>query len=132
MKVHAFRLTKGADLKKEILSFVRKNNIAAGTMLTCVGCLTDATLRMAGAKIINSYKEHLEIVSLVGTVSNVDCHLHISLSKVDGSVIGGHMKDGCMVDTTAEVIIGELEEYIFSTELDETTGYTELKIEKNK
>ena len=49
---------------------------------------------MAGAtpdkQEIKTYNETHEIVSLVGTLSDNDCHLHISLSNKNGNVIGGH------------------------------------------
>jgi uncharacterized protein len=130
MKTHAFRLTRGQDLKKEIKKFASENNIKAGAIVTSVGCVTKATVRMAGAKTTNNYSEPLEIVSLVGTLSTEDCHLHASFSKEDGTVIGGHLKDGCIVDTTAEIIIAEFNEFQFTTEPDQTTGYDELKITK--
>lgn len=130
MKVHVFRLKRGSDLKNEIKNFANKNSIKAGIILTCVGCVSEAVLRMAGAKKVKSWKEHLEIVSLVGTLSDGDSHLHLALSKEDGTTVGGHLKEGCIVDTTAEVVIGELPEYEFTTDFDEITGYKELKINK--
>jgi predicted DNA-binding protein with PD1-like motif len=134
MKTFAFRLRKGQDIKEEIKKFVKQNNIQAGIILTAVGCVDKAVVRMAGATPekfdIRTYEEKLEIVSLVGTVSKEDSHLHISLSKENGQVIGGHLKGEAIVDVTAEIVIGELEDVIFSTEDDPTTGYKELKVIK--
>jgi uncharacterized protein len=59
-------------------------------------------LRMAGAKIHKSWDEHLEIVSCQGTVSIHDPHIHISVSDINGHVWGGHLKDGCIVNSTVE------------------------------
>lgn len=36
MKIHAFRLTKGMDLKKEIEDYVVKNDIRSGVVLSAV------------------------------------------------------------------------------------------------
>ena len=58
------------------------------------------------------------------------CHIHISLSDVDLNVIGGHLKDGCLVNVTAEIVLGEFEDYEFGREFDESTGYKELTIKK--
>lgn len=66
----------------------------------------------------------------MGTVSINGCHIHISLGDKDGSVIGGHLVEGCLVNTTAEICIEELNEYKFTRELDENTGYKELIVEK--
>ena len=40
------------------------------------------------------------------------------------------MKSNCIVERTAEVIIGEADGYSFSRELDERTGYSELVVKK--
>jgi predicted DNA-binding protein with PD1-like motif len=47
-------------------------------IMTCVGSLTRATIRMAYDKdfdtknnLVETYEQHMEIVSLVGTVSSV-------------------------------------------------------------
>jgi predicted DNA-binding protein with PD1-like motif len=47
-------------------------------------------------------------------------------------VIGGHVKEGCVVHTTAELVIGELEEFIFARELDRETGFDELVVGRRK
>ncbi len=59
------------------------------------------------------------------------CHIHISASDVDLKTIGGHLKDNCLIDTTAEIVLAEFDEYVFSREFDENTGYKELTIKEN-
>jgi hypothetical protein len=68
----------------------------------------------------------------MGTVSKDRLHLHISLSKADLSTIGGHLVEGCLVNTTCELVIIELENFAFSKVFDETTGYNELLIKEIK
>ncbi len=134
MKTHAFRLKPGEDLRSSIEGYTKKNNIKAGVILTCVGSLKQATIRMANAstleknKQILSFNKKFEIVSLVGTLSDKKCHLHISLSDGNGKVIGGHLKKGCIIYTTAEIVIGELPELEFTRETDESTGFVELVV----
>jgi len=128
MKTYAFRLTQGTDLKNELKAFVKQNSIQAGIILTCVGCLDYAVIRMAGGKTIKQFPERFEIVSLVGTISQEDSRIHISISDINGNTYGGHIVEGCIVGTTAEIVIGELENVIFITELDKNTGYKELQI----
>ena len=71
-------------------------------------------------------EEPCEIVSLFGTVSAARCHLHISLAREDLGVIGGHLVEGCIVNTTCELVIGVLDGWRIETEWDEATGYDEL------
>lgn len=70
-----------------------------------------------------------EIVSLVGTLSDGG-HLHVSLSDAQGRVVGGHVMDHMIVFTTAEIVIGDCTELLFSREMDPRTGFKELVINK--
>jgi predicted DNA-binding protein with PD1-like motif len=132
MKTYAFRLHRGQDIKAEIKQFVANNSIQAGVIITAVGCVDKAVVRMAGAtpqhSDIRTFEEKLEIISLTGTVSIEDSHIHISLSNKDGMVMGGHLKGEAIVDTTAEIVIADLEDVTFTTEADPITGYKELKV----
>jgi predicted DNA-binding protein with PD1-like motif len=47
----------------------------------------------------------------------------------DGACVGGHLVRGCIVNTTAELVIGDLPEVEFHRRLDPATGYRELSIE---
>lgn len=125
---HCFRLTRGADLYRSIEAYAKEHRIAAGTVLSAVGCVYRWEVRDAGGVNVQSGTENVEIVSLMGTVSENGCHLHVSFSREDLSVFGGHLCEGCLVNTTAEIVIEELEEFTFSREPDEKTGYDELVI----
>jgi predicted DNA-binding protein with PD1-like motif len=128
MKTYAFRLQRGQDLRKEIDLFVKEKNILAGIILTCVGNLEKAILRMADEKIIKTHDGTFEIVSLVGTVESGNSHLHISISDAEGNTLGGHLKMGTIVGVTAEVVIGQLEGTTFKRESDKNTGFEELVV----
>ncbi len=129
MKTYAFRLHRGQDLKKELIEFTRKHDIQAGAILTCVGALSRAVVRMADPTMtIRTYEKDFEIVSLVGTLSQDGVHLHIALADENGECTGGHLKDGCIVSVTAEIIIADLENVRFSREMDKQTGYAELVV----
>lgn len=129
---HAFRLTRGQDLKKEIIAYCKKENIKAGVILSAVGCISHLHIRLAEAKDYINKEECYEIVSITGTVSDTDVHIHISASDNEGKTVGGHLKDGTIVDTTCEVVMYELKDYIFDREPDKETGYDELAIKKVK
>lgn len=128
MKTHVFRLHPGQDLRPEIDKFVSENNIKAGCILTCVGNLKKATIRMADETITKTYKGTFEIVSLVGTLESGNSHLHISISDKDGNVFGGHLKKDSIVGITAEIVISELEDLIFKREFDQETKFEELAV----
>ena len=74
------RLHRGDDLLLSIKAICRENHIAAGVILSGVGCLTRAVLRDADGVTVRTVEEHCEILSLMGTVSEERCHLHIALS----------------------------------------------------
>ncbi len=128
--VHAFRLIRGNDLKKEIIAYCQKKNILAGVVVSAVGCVKHLHIRLAEAKNYIDKEEYYEIVSITGTVAKDDVHIHVSVADNTGKTIGGHLKDGTIVDTTCEVVIYELDNYIFRREPDSLTGYDELVIRK--
>ena len=124
---HCFRLTKGMDLKKEIEEYSIDNNLS-GCILCCVGCLDKLVIRLADGVSVLEKEGHFEIVSVTGTLSKDGVHIHISVSDEEGNTIGGHLKNGCIVNTTAEIILLDIEDKEFSREFDESTGYEELVI----
>lgn len=126
---HCFRLTRGMDLKKEIEKYVTSNKVS-GIILCTVGCLSKLTIRLADGKSILEKEGMFEIVSITGTLSEDGVHIHISVSDEKGNTIGGHLKDGCIVNTTAEVVLNIFNKIKFKREYDEKTGYNELVINK--
>ncbi|WFD11955.1 PPC domain-containing DNA-binding protein [Tepidibacter hydrothermalis] len=128
MRYYAIRMKPGQDLKEEVENFVCQNNIKSGIIMTCIGSLNCAKIRLADENIIKEYNEKFEIISLQGTLSQDGLHLHISLANDKGFCIGGHLMHGCHIYTTAEIVIGELEEFIFKREYCKDTGFKELKI----
>jgi len=130
LKCHCVRLRRGDDLMLSIRELCREKNIAAGVVLSAVGCISKGRVRDASGVTIREISEHCEIVSLDGTVSAQRCHLHISLSREDLSTLGGHLCPGCIINTTCELVIAELPGIRYSVEEDPETGYNELVLEK--
>ena len=128
MKTHVFRLRRGSDLLKALQEYARTRRIAAGTVVSGVGCVTRARVRDASRVTVRELNEPLEIVSLMGTLSAARTHLHIALAREDLTVLGGHLMEGCIVNTTAEVVLLELDGVRFGAEWDGETGYDELAI----
>ena len=50
MKEHALRLTKGQDLKIEIINYCKEHSIDTAVVLSSVGCIYQYRMRMAGGK----------------------------------------------------------------------------------
>lgn len=123
---HCIRLKRGEDLIDSIKKLCREKDIRAGVILSGVGCISKGRIRDASGVTIREITEHCEIVSLNGTVSAGRCHIHIALSKEDLSTIGGHLCTGCTVNTTCELVIGELPDVGIHAEFDTETGYEEL------
>ena len=126
LKCHSIRLRRGDDLMLSIKELCREKNIAAGVVLSAVGCISQGRVRDASGVTIREISDHCEIVSLNGTVSKARCHLHIALSREDLSTIGGHLCPGCIINTTCELVIAELPGVRFDVEQDAETGYDEL------
>ncbi|PPK88223.1 hypothetical protein CLV84_1188 [Neolewinella xylanilytica] len=131
-RIHAFRLAPGEDLREEIQRYVEDHRIEAGYIVTCVGSLTDWQLRFANQPDGSTGTGHFEIVSLVGTVSMHGSHLHLSVSDGEGKTIGGHLLEGNVVYTTAEIVIGESLDHRFIRTEDPQTGYRELEVETRR
>ena len=124
------RLHRGDDLLLSIKAICRENHIAAGVILSGVGCLTRAVLRDADGVTVRTVEEHCEILSLMGTVSEERCHLHIALSRQGLGAFGGHLKEGCLINTTCELVIGVLDGWRYGVEQDGETGYDEITFER--
>lgn len=125
---HVFRLTPGQDLKQEIQKYVNDNDIKAGWISCCVGSLTGYVIRFANQATANKSTGHFEILSLAGTVSTNGSHIHICLGDDGGRTIGGHLMDGCLVYTTAEIVISSILNMVFVRAADPTTGWQELTV----
>ena len=122
------RLMPGSDLKQSIESAVLVNDLKSGVILSLVGSLTRATLRMAGGPI-TTFDGPLEIVSATGTISPDGIHIHLAIADDSGTTYGGHLLPGCLIASTAEMILADLsQQWIFERQLDPQTNYKELKI----
>ena len=126
MKTICKRLHRGDDLLLSIRTLAKEHHIPAAVVLSAVGCISEGRVRDASGVTIQAIGEHCEILSLNGTVSENRCHLHIALSIEDLSAIGGHLCEGCIINTTCELVLGILDGWTIGVEFDEETGYDEL------
>ncbi len=129
-RIYVLRLKPGQDLRVELERFAKAKNIQAGFIVTCVGSLQKAALRLADKSDSTKYDGKFEIVSLVGTLSPDGPHLHVSISDGEGKTLGGHLVAGCEIYTTAEIVIGDAVGLKMMREPDAQSGYQELKVYK--
>ena len=130
MKVHVLRLSPGDDLRGALESafpsLSKEHGIAAACIVSAVGSLSQAVLRYADKPGGSEVQGPLELLMLSGTLSADGAHLHGSVADGHGVVKGGHVMPGCIVRTTAEVVIALLPGWEFRRELDAATGFREL------
>jgi predicted DNA-binding protein with PD1-like motif len=105
MRVVPIRLTPGTDLRLGLEQVLQEQKEQAGWVLSGIGSLSVAPLRLAGQKELSILEGDLEIITLAGSLSADGAHLHISVADSQGRVSGGHLAMGATVRTTAEVLV---------------------------
>jgi uncharacterized protein len=128
MRTIAVRLRPGADLKGELLVLAAREPVRAGWVLTCVGSLSQVRVRLAGGAEHATWQGAFEIVAVTGTLSKDGGHLHLAVADQQGRTVGGHLAEGCIVRTTAEVVLAADDRLVFAREHDSVTGYDELVV----
>ncbi len=131
MKVFALRLKPDQDLRQNLKNFAKEQNIKAGFILTAIGSLKHAKIRFANQSDSTVLNDKFEMISLNGTLATTGIHLHIAIADKEGKILAGHLDDGCLIYTTAEIVIGASEEFTFIRTIDKQTGYKELEIISN-
>lgn len=99
-------------------------------MVSAVGSFSHAVLRYADAPDGTTLDGPLELLSLSGTLSRDGPHLHATVADAQGQVRGGHVMRGCVVRTTAELVLGLLPCWQFSRLPDPATGFMELVVQR--
>ena len=128
MKTLPLRLNPGDDLRPALAAALAAHGAEAAFVVAGIGSLREARLRFAGRDDLHHAVGDLEILTLSGTLGAGGSHLHASLSDADGRVFGGHVAPGCIVRTTAEILLAVLADATFTREPDAATGYAELVI----
>jgi predicted DNA-binding protein with PD1-like motif len=129
MRTIALRFAPGTDLRSALETVLAQHGAQAGYVMQAIGSLSAARIRFAGRDDLAELNGDLELLTLGGSLSPDGVHLHLSVADAQGRVTGGHMGTGCIVRTTAEVLVALLPEYRFSRTPDARTGYSELTVE---
>lgn len=127
-----FRLLPGDDLKIAIEKIVREEEIRAGWIVTVVGSLTRLNLRFANKSEGGVREGFFEVLGCSGTLSINGSHLHLMVADPEGKAWGGHLLEGNLVYTTAEIVIQFSDSLTFRRERDGSTAWPELVIYPGK
>lgn len=128
MHLRPLRLPPGADLRRTLEQLAAGWPQGGGFVVSGIGSLDGARLRLADAREACTLGGPLEILSLSGSLSPDGAHLHMAVADAQGRVLGGHVGAGCTVRTTAELLVAELPGHRLSRVFDPATGYDELVV----
>lgn len=127
-KSFLLRLIRGEDILLSLQEFCKQHSdIGAGT-IQGIGAVSKALIGFFdGEKYLeNTYTENLELLSLIGNIAlekgttNQIVHIHGVFGRKDGSCIGGHILQGCIVSVTTEIQIVVNEQAVYREEDPET------------
>jgi predicted DNA-binding protein with PD1-like motif len=128
MNMLPIRLVPGQDLRRALEAAIREQGWDAAFVVSGIGSLGPASLRLAGQDRGTEVLGPSEIISLAGSISRNGAHLHAALADASGRVIGGHVNEGCTVRTTAEILVVGLPQWEFTRATDPATGDAELMV----
>jgi predicted DNA-binding protein with PD1-like motif len=131
MTLEPLRLTTGSDLLLALAALPQQRGERAGVVISGIGSLALVRLRFAGRDGATTLSGDHEILSLAGSLSGDGAHLHLSVADADGRVSGGHLLEGSLVLTTAELLVAWLPDWSFRRGLDPQTGFRELQITRS-
>jgi predicted DNA-binding protein with PD1-like motif len=124
------RLHPGDDLRRTLEAVVAREGMAAAFVVSGIGSLRPALIRLAGAEEAMAIQGDIELLTLSGSIAEGASHLHLSVADAQGHVVGGHAGYGCVVRTTAEILLALLPGWHFSREIDPLTGWAELTVRR--
>lgn len=125
-RTYVLRLSPGTEVKSALTDLARREGLAAASIVSAVGSLTDVALRYADRDETTSLQGRFEVVSLSGHLTTDDFHVHAAVSDGEGRTYGGHVMEGCKVYTTLVVVVQEHLRWRFVRKRDPTYGYFEL------
>lgn len=128
MRSLPIRLHPQQDLRGALQAILAEHQVSAAFVLQGIGSLSTANIRFAGMSEATQLQGDLEILTLAGSLSSDGVHLHMTVSDAQGRVIGGHVAPGCIVRTTAEILLALLPDHHFSRAPDAESGWDELVV----
>ena len=99
------QITSNSDLLNSLKSLASNIN-KTGYILSIVGDLSAAKIKCPGNQVPTFINDHLEIITLNGTISPDKCHLHISVSDNDCKIWAGHLEEGTIILKGSDILVG--------------------------
>lgn len=124
--VHVLRLSPGEDVRATLSAWAAEHGIEAAALTSAVGSLSEARLRFAGLTEAAVLRGDLEVITLSGTLAKHGLHLHLGVADDRGHLTGGHLMPGCIVRTTLELVVQEVDGVRMLRTPDPATGFLEL------
>ncbi|MGM0410955.1 MAG: PPC domain-containing DNA-binding protein [Bacillota bacterium] len=129
-RVFLERLDTDKDLLEEITKFAKNKNVKKG-IVKAIGAVSEAKIGYYDQNNeeyqYTKFKQHLEIVSLLGNISILDgeimVHAHIALADEEGNMYGGHLAEGTKIFAT-ELYLEEISGDDKIRKFDKDTGLT--------
>ena len=128
MRSLPIRLRPQQDLRSALQAILADHHVSAAFVVQGIGSLSSARIRFAGMNEATEVQGDLEILTLAGSLSPDGVHLHMTVSDAQGRVTGGHVAPGCIVRTTAEILLALLPDHQFSRAPDVESGWDELVV----
>jgi len=128
MRYLPVRLHPNQDLRQALEALLAQEQVSAAFIVSGIGSLSTAMIRFAGQSDATALHGDFELLTLAGSLSPDGAHLHITIADAQGRVTGGHVTPGCIIRTTAEILLALLPDHQFTREPDTTSGCNELVI----
>ena len=128
MRYLPVRLHPNQDLRQALEALLAQEQVSAAFVISGIGSLSTAMIRFAGMSEATTLHGDFELLTLAGSLSPDGAHLHITISVAQGQVLGGHVAPGCIIRTTAEILLALLPDHQFTRAPDPASGYKELVI----
>jgi predicted DNA-binding protein with PD1-like motif len=125
-QLHVLRMLPGEDVRAGLERWCMETALEAGCVMSAVGSVAPAVLRMAGRNEGCTLTGNMEVCALSGTLSRHGVHLHMAVADAQGRMHGGHLLPGSMVRTTLEVVVQEIGGLAMHRRHDARSGYPEL------
>ncbi len=130
MELLPLRLRPGDDLRRALEATALPAGASGAFVASGMGSLVGLKLRLAGASLTTSFDGDFELLTLAGSLTPGGSHLHVSAADAQGAVFGGHLVNGNIVRTTAEILLVPVFAWQMSREMDPATGFPELKLSR--
>lgn len=116
------KISQGEDIHERLKAFAKEAEVKNAIIISGIGSVSDVKFRgiKSGAKLpltparmrLHEDEGPLELLALTGNLfpdenDEIDAHIHISMSKSSGEVIGGHVFEA-KVFASCELLVSEI------------------------